>query len=261
MRNLFGEIILGDCADVLPRLPAGSLDLVLCDPPYATTQAEFDKALPWADLWPELWRVLRPGGCVVVTASQPFTTILAASQLQYFRHEWIWVKAFGSNFLSVGREPMKEHESVLVFARDKWTYNAQRQPRAGSGSSYAGKKKVRYDHSCENYGEFRAKTEIVPEDRCPSSVQKFNNERGLHPQQKPVDLFRYLMRTYSDEGATILDFTCGSGTTAVAAIKEGRRYLCVERELRFYEVAQGRAGKAEAEECARLMLAGACTND
>lgn len=230
------KVIHGDCLDVLPTLAAGSVDLVLCDPPYGITSAGFDCEVDLKRLWPELWRVAKPASAIILTASQPYSSVVTVSQIDRFKHEWVWIKNAGSNFANTVREPMKEHEVVLVFARDKWTYNRQMQERTGGGAARV-KTPVKFETKSENYREFEDREhKMMPELRVPSSWQKFNRERGLHPQQKPVDLFRYLIRTYSNPGDTILDFTCGSGTTAVAAIREGREYICIEKEQRFYDV-------------------------
>ncbi len=230
----------GDCLDVLPRIATASIDLVLCDPPYGITSAGFDCEIDLKRLWPQLWRVARPHCPIVLTAAQPFGSVVVMSQIDHFKHEWIWIKNRGSNFANTVREPMKEHESVLVFARGKWTYNKQMQERTGGGTS-----RVTYEFfhrtETENYGKFKGQeSQRLPPERVPSSWQKFNTEVGLHPQQKPIDLFRYLIRTYSNPGMTVLDFSCGSGTTAVAALRENRDYICIEKEPRFVEVAKGR---------------------
>jgi site-specific DNA-methyltransferase (adenine-specific) len=230
----------GDCLEVLPALPEKSIDLILCDPPYAVTSAAFDKALDLKRLWPQLWRLARPHCPVILTAVQPFSSILTASQIDHFKHEWVWIKNRGSNFANTVREPMKEHEHVLVFARSPWTYNKQMQERTGGGLSRV-QYNVAFKTASENYHEFEDHDKNkLPDLRVPSSWQKFNCEVGLHPQQKPVDLFRYLIRTYSDAGMTVLDFTGGSGTTAIAAMREGRQFIYIEKEQRFFESAKDR---------------------
>lgn len=224
----------------MPTLPDQSVSLVLCDPPYGITSARFDSPIPLDCLWPELWRVC--SGPIVLTASQPFSSQLVCSQLRYFKHEWIWIKNRGSNFANTVREPMKEHEQILVFARGKWTYNRQMQARSGSGADRV-KYSVAFRTASENYRAFEDReANTLPELRVPSSWQKFNTEVGLHPQQKPTDLFRYLVRTYSNEGDTVLDFTAGSGTTGEAARAEGRGFICIEKEQRFVETMRRRLG-------------------
>jgi site-specific DNA-methyltransferase (adenine-specific) len=242
-----GDVHCGDCLEILPTLPNKSIDLILCDPPYAVTSAAFDKALDLKRLWPQLWRLARPHCPVILTSVQPFSSFLTVSLIDHFKHEWVWIKNAGSNPQNTMREPMKEHEHVLVFAREPWTYNRQMQERTGGGLSRV-QYKVDFKPGHENHREFEPRLgNKMPDLRVPSSWQKFNRERGLHPQQKPVDLFRYLIRTYSDAGMTVLDFTCGSGTTAIAAIREGRKFICLEKEQRFFEVAKERI-RAEYDE-------------
>jgi site-specific DNA-methyltransferase (adenine-specific) len=237
----------GDCLDVLPSVPSGSVDLILCDPPYGITSAGFDCEIDLGRLWPELWRVAKPHCPVVLTASQPFSSVVTMSQVQHFKHEWVWIKNRGSNFANTVREPMKEHEYVLVFARGKWVYNKQMQERTGTGGDRV-KYGVAFQSKSENYREFEGRDhQKLPELRVPSSWQKFNTEVGLHPQQKPVPLFRYLARTYSEPDGTILDFSCGSGTTAVAALDEGRKVICIEKTERFFEVTTKRIRDRMAE--------------
>jgi site-specific DNA-methyltransferase (adenine-specific) len=226
------QILHGDCLVELGKVRDGSVDLVLTDPPYGTTQNKWDSPVDLGQLWRELLRVGKPNAAFVFTASQPFSSALVMSQPSLFRHEWIWIKNRGSNYANTVREPMKEHESVLVFSRGKWVYNKQMQPRTGGGKS-----RVSYGFErdaperTENYGEFAYKRpERLGELRVPSSWQKFNTEVGLHPTQKPVDLFRYLVRTYSNSGSVVLDPFSGSGTTAVACALEGRDCISIERD-------------------------------
>lgn len=234
------KLYFGDCLDILPTIDSNSVDLVLCDPPYGITSAKFDVEIDLTKLWPELWRVAKEHCPVILMASQPFSSILVMSQIKYFKHEWIWIKNRGSNFANTVREPMKEHEQILVFAKNPWIYNKQMQERTGGGNERI-KYKVDFKSKSENYRDFTDKLDQeLSELRIPSSWQKFNTEIGLHPQQKPIDLFRYLIRTYTDKNMTVLDFTCGSGTTAIAAIHENREFICVEKEERFYNIAKNR---------------------
>ena len=235
-------ILQGDCLKRLTELPSGSFDAVIADPPYGTTQNAWDSIIPLEPLWSELWRVCR--GPVIMTASQPFTSQLVMSQRAYFRHEWIWIKNRGSNFANTVREPFKEHESVVVFAKAKWTYNKQMQPRTGSGSDRV-KYGVAFKTSSNNYREFEDRAAaILPEMRVPSSWQKFNTEVGLHPTQKPVALFEYLIRTYTNEGDHVLDFSAGSGTTGVAAMNTGRDCTLIELNIDYVKIIKSRIAKA-----------------
>ena len=231
---------LGDCLEIMKRIPDGSVDMVLCDLPYAVTSNSWDEIIPMDQLWAAYDRICKPTAAIVLTASQPFTSVLVASNLKMFKHEWIWIKNRGSNFANTVREPMKEHESVLVFSKGKWTYNKQMQERTGGGADRV-KYNVAFESKSDNYGEFEGRKENkLPELRVPSSWQKYNCEVGLHPTQKPVGLFQYLIRTYSNPGDTVLDNCMGSGTTAIAAINEGRNWIGVEQNEKYYEVIMDR---------------------
>jgi site-specific DNA-methyltransferase (adenine-specific) len=229
----------GDCLEMMKLIPDGSVDMVLCDLPYGTTQNKWDAVIPFEQLWVEYWRVLKPNGVAALTASQPFTSALVMSQVKRFKHEWVWVKNRGSNFANTVREPFKEHESVLIFSPGKWTYNKQMQARTGGGLSRIG-----YEFSCrtdsDNYGDIGAPAPTQGELRVPSSHQKFNTEVGLHPTQKPVALMEYLIRTYTNQGDTVLDNTMGSGTTGVAAANTGRKFIGIERDEKYFAIAQKR---------------------
>ena len=226
----------GNCLDILPTLEKGSIDLILTDPPYGTTANKWDFVIPLEQMWSLILNVGKENAAYVFTASQPFTSKLVLSNLDMFRHEWIWQKNRGSNFANTVREPFKEHEEVLVFSKGKWTYNKQMQERAETG-----KGRIKYDFnkiaSSENYREF-SRVQNTPEElRVPSSVQKFNTETGSHPTQKPVALMEYLIKTYTNEGDTVLDFTMGSGTTGVACANLKRNFIGIELNEEYFKIA------------------------
>lgn len=238
-------LIHADCLAAMADLPAASVDMILCDLPYGTTQNKWDSVIPLDALWAQYWRIAKPNAAVVLTASQPFTSALVMSQAQHFKHEWIWIKNRGSNFLNASREPMKEHESVVTFVRAKWTYNRQMQPRSGGGLGLVGKV-VPHGGASDNYGNYHATRGVLPELRVPSSWQKFNTEVGLHPTQKPVALMDYLIRTYTNPGDLVLDNCMGSGTTGVAALAAGRRFIGIERDPAYFAIAQTRVNATRA---------------
>lgn len=231
----------GDCREVLPGLEDGQAQAVIADLPYGMTSNKWDSLIPLESLWPLLYRAGRDNAAFVLTASQPFTSRLVQSNIKDFRHEWIWIKDKGSNFANTIREPFKEHESILVFSPGKWTFNRQMQERSASGKARA-KHPVTWSSKSDNYREFdkREGNRIMPNMRVPSSHQKHNVERGLHPTQKPVSLMSYLIRTYSNIGDVVLDCTMGSGTTLIAARSENRRAIGIEIEERYCEIAANR---------------------
>lgn len=230
-------LYLGDCREIMPSLASESIDLVLADLPYGTTENKWDTVFDLEALWAEYLRLTKPISAVVLTASQPFTAQLVVSHMRLFKHEWIWLKNAGSNFANTVREPMKEHESVLVFSKGKWTYNRQMQERTGGGAERV-KTPVKFETGSDNYRQFESRDpKQMPELRVPSSWQKFNRERGFHPTQKPVGLMEYLALTYSNEGDLVLDNAMGSGTTGVACARAGRRFVGIEIEERYFDIA------------------------
>src|SRR3990167_10933298 len=244
--NFINKVILGDCLDIMKGIPDKSIDMILCDLPYGTTACKWDTIIPFELLWEQYKRIIKDNGAIVLTASQPFTSALVMSNPDMFKYEWIWEKATGSNFATVKYMPMKEHENILVFGKDKLKYNPQLQLRKGSGlkrvlSPY----KTNSTSKGEVYGNMKKNNseKEYKELRCPSTVQYFNNRedsRGLHPTQKPVALFEYLIKTYTSEGDLILDNCIGSGTTAVAAMNTDRNFIGIEKCVKYCEIARQR---------------------
>jgi len=229
-----GEMWLGDCLELMADIPDGSVDMILCDLPYGTTACSWDSVIPFEPLWVHYWRVAKPNAAVVLTASQPFTSALVMSCADKFRYVWVWEKDAGSNFATVKFQPMKEHEDICVFYRKRPTYQPQMQERIGSRK---GRETTTVDSGRTDsvYGTQEGRGLLkVGEMRYPRSIQRFKRERGLHPTQKPVALFDYLIRTYTQPGELVLDNCSGSGTTAVAAHQSDRRYLCIERDMDYY---------------------------
>lgn len=228
-----GHFWQGDCLDLMRDIPSGSVDMVLCDLPYGTTACSWDSIIPFEPLWEQYWRVCKPNAAIVLTASQPFTSVLVGSQIDRFKYEWIWNKVLPTGFAIAKFQPMKQHESVLVFGKSKTTYNAQTTPRD---------KPRRYNRTHTNYeGSENLKShdgsERVLSDYQPRSLLEFSNANQrdkIHPTQKPVALFEYLIKTYTNPGELVLDNTAGSGTTAVASERTGRRWICIERDEEYY---------------------------
>ena len=239
------EILLGDCLELMKDIPNGSIDMILCDLPYGTTACKWDSIIPFDKLWEQYERIIKPNGAIVLTASQPFTSALVMSNPKLFKCEWIWQKNRGSNFATTKYQPMKEHESVLIFCNGVENYYPIMQPRAEGGKSRA-----KYAISPSNTGKREAyngmtetETRVLNEDlRVPSSIQKFNTEVGLHPTQKPVALFEYLVKTYSKENDLVLDNCAGSGTTAIACLKTNRQFIVMEKEQKYYDIILKRVG-------------------
>lgn len=228
------QLHLGDCLELLPAVPAQSVDLILCDLPYGTTQNKWDSVIPLDPLWAEYWRALKPAGAVVLTAAQPFTSALVISNLNTFKYQWVWRKPNGTGFLNAKKQPLRNHEDVLVFYRQQPIYN----PQFTEGKPYRQKQ----GSGSDNYGAVREGYETVNEGkRYPLTVMDFHQGgQKVHPTQKPVALMEYLIRTYTNEGGLVLDNTMGSGTTGVAARKTGRRFIGMERDPKYFAIAWDR---------------------
>lgn len=231
------ELHCGDCLEILPTLPPQSIDAVIADIPYGTTACKWDSVIPFAPMWECIKHVIKPKGAVVLFGSQPFTSALVMSNPKWYRYGWVWEKEQGSNFLDARRKPYKVHEDISVFGDGLPPYN----PIYTQGKPYVNGK----HRGTEVFGSFNDKQELKSHGRFPRSIQRFNRERGLHPTQKPVDLMAYLVRTYTNEGGTVLDFTMGSGSTGVACIKEGRNFIGIEKDSGYFDIARQRLEAAQ----------------
>jgi len=237
--DMINKVIQGDCLEVMKDIPDNFINMILCDLPYGITQNKWDSEIDLHTLWQGYKRIIKKEGIIVLTASQPFSSKLVISNVKMFKHEWIWIKNKGSNFANTVREPFKEHEHILVFANKKWTYNKQMEKRVPSGLN-----RVKYNFkkvtTTKNYGKFKSIPPKQGELRVPSSLQKFNVDIGLHPTQKPLKLFEYLINTYSNENDIVLDNCIGSGTTAVACKKLNRRFIGIEISKDYCDIARKR---------------------
>lgn len=226
----------GDALDLLRMLPDASVDAYITDLPYGTTACSWDTVIPFAPMWAEVKRTLKPRGVFVTTASQPFTSALIMSNVEWFRYEWIWEKTNAVDFALATSRPRKLHENVLVFSGAGHNY----YPQMEVGKPYIDKPRPRSNRihasTMPNLGIVNIGT------RYPSSVQRFSNGNNHieHPTQKPVDLFEYLIRTYTQPGDIVADFCCGSGTTGRACQQTGRRYIINDQEAEYVAIARRR---------------------
>lgn len=238
------KLLHGNCLELMKSIPDRTIDAIITDPPYGTTACKWDSVIPFDLMWEQLNRIIKPNGAIVLFGSQPFTSVLVNSNIIDFKHEWIWQKNKGSNFANLKTNPFKEHESIIVFGKNKINYYPIKQLRAESGQNRL-KYKMRNKLSDINGGKFvnngnEFYTNPDNEKRNPSSIQKFNTENGLHPTQKPVLLMEYLIKTYTNENETVLDFTMGSGTTGVAAKNLNRNFIGIEMDDNYFEIAKER---------------------
>lgn len=242
------ELHLGDCLEVMKSIPAGSVDLILCDLPYGVTALEWDKALPINELWDNYRRVLKENGAVILTAINPFAASLIVSNPSWFRYEWVWEKTSAKGHLSAKVRPLRAHELVLVFSPKQTTYNPQKWQIEEAKRTK--RKTLTMTGSDGAYGVERKQRKLDDGSRFPRSVIKFGNApskvaaNNFHPTQKPVDLMEYLIRTYTNEGETVMDNCMGSGTTGVACMNTGRRFIGIEMDAGYFQVAQGRIMEA-----------------
>ena len=231
------ELIQGDCLELMKHIPDKSIDMILCDLPYGTTACKWDSVIPLEPMWEQLKRIIKPNGAIVMTASQPFTSMLVMSNLGMFKYELIWEKDKPSDFAVAKFKTMKYHETVLIFTNGRATYNPQMvigKPNHSVGKGIRRKN----NESGANTATVSNKTDGL---KHPKSVLKINREsKPIHPTQKPVALMEYLIKTYTNEGETVLDFTMGSGTTGVACKNLNRKFIGIEKDETYFKIAQDR---------------------
>jgi len=238
------KIYCGDCLELMPDIPDGSIDMILTDVPYGTTACSWDTIIPLEPMWEQIKRVIKPNGAIVMTASQPFTTTLISSNMKMFKYEWIWEKSVASCPFDAKNKPMKIHDNIVIFSLGDVPTNSRNKMK------YFPQELCKINRVCKNlktnrvsYGGNRPglnNTYVQSFTGYPTSILKFRNDKRLHPTQKPVALFEYLIKTYTNEGDTVLDFVIGSGTTAVACIRTGRRYIGMEISQEYCDIANKR---------------------
>ena len=232
----------GDCLELMKDIPDGSIDAVICDPPYGTTQARWDSVIPLDAMWQELKRVIKPNGAIVIFGSQPFTSMLVASNVVMFKYSWVYVKSRATNHLNAKKQPLNNTEDIAVFYKKQCTYN----PQITKGNPYTIDCRTK---GTELYGKQKPVKFVNNGTRYPLrtiNIKSGSNLYGkkIHPTQKPVQLMEYLIRTYTDEGETVLDFTAGSMSTAIACINTNRKCIMIEKDEHYYNTGKGRVIKA-----------------
>ncbi len=230
------KLIQGDCLEKMKEIEDGSVDMILADPPYGTTACKWDSIIPLEPMWGQLKRVIKPNGAIVMTASQPFTTTLIASNMKMFKYCWVWDKKIPSGMSYARFQPMRQHEDVIVFCDAKTVYNRQMvkrdKPIKGGGMT---KGEVSNNHKLKALNKTYTH-------KNPTTIITFDKIRkgSQHPTQKPVALMEYLIKTYTNEGETVLDFTMGSGTTGVAAKNLNRNFIGIELDENYFQIAKDR---------------------
>ena len=237
------QLIQGDCLEKMKLIPDQSVDLILTDPPYGTTACKWDSVIDFGLMWAELKRIIKPNGAIVLFGAEPFSSLLRASNIKQFRYDWIYEKPAATGFLNAKKQPLRAHEIISVFYARQPTYNPQKT------IGQRRKQSARTDIGSECYGKAITRQVYDSTERYPRSIQKFNSDKqkqSLHPTQKPVALLEYLIKTYTQEGETVLDFTMGSGSTGVACLNTGRDFIGIELDAHYFEIASTRIAQAQA---------------
>lgn len=232
----------GDCLDLMRHIPDASIDMILCDPPYGTTACKWDVIIPFEPMWAELKRIIKPGGAIALFGSEPFSSLLRCSNLKGFRYDWIWEKPNATGFLNAKIQPLRAHETVSIFYSKKPTYNPQKT------QGHRRKQSERVDINSECYGKAIKRVAYDSSERYPRTVQIFASDKqveSLHPMQKPVALLEYLIKTYTNENETVLDFTMGSGSTGVACMNTNRKFIGIEKDEGYFNIANKRISDSE----------------
>lgn len=236
------KLIMGDCLEKMADIEAGSVDMILCDLPYGTTACKWDTVIPFDELWKQYERVIKDDGAIILTSAQPFTSMLVASNVRLYRYSWVWEKSKATGYLNAKKRPLCAHEDVLVFYKKPPIYI----PQMTNGTPYD---KGKAHRPTDVYGAQKA-VHVKNDNgqRYPRSVQYFKTAESegkvVHPTQKPVALMEYLIRTYTQEGEVVLDNCMGSGSTGVACVNTGRKFIGIERDPGYFQIAKKRLEEA-----------------
>lgn len=254
LKNLLNQVHCGDCLKVMQKIPDKSIDMILCDLPYGTTQNKWDSVIPLNKLWKQYERIIKDNGAIVLTSQGVFTAKLILSNEKLFKYKIVWEKSKSTNFLNAKKQPLRKHEDICVFYKKQPIYN----PQMTQGDAY--NKGIRKNQLTGSYGDFKPVEVKSNGERYPTDIIYFKTAESeshgdvFHPTQKPVDLGRYLIRTYTNPGEIILDNTCGSGSFLVSAILENRQFIGIEKNhevhlfkdknIDYIEVCNDRISKA-----------------
>jgi len=255
MANIFekNKTYLGDCLELMPQMESGMFDMILCDLPYGVTQNKWDSLIDLDLLWEQYKRIRKPNAPIILFAQTPFDKVLGISNIKELKYEWIWDKVSTSGHLNAKKMPLKAHENILVFYKKPPTYNPQKTQRTQKEINRGWKDKTynfsgKKNNNTGNYGDFvnNVSEDYEYDKKHPNTIITFSNGNGwskkkaIHPTQKPVELFEYLIKTYSNEGDLILDNCAGSGTTGEACFNTNRNYIQIEKEQKYFDLILGR---------------------
>lgn len=234
------EILLGDCLELMKDIPNGSIDMILCDLPYGITQSKWDVIIPFDKLWGQYNRIIKPNGAVVLFGNEPFSSALRFSNMQNWKYDWIWDKKNKTGILNCKKRPLKQFENIMVFYSEQCIYN----PQMTKGRFR--NKKITTKKVFDAYGDLNNEVDNYNDEYYPSNILEFSNAGNmkgkLHPTQKPIELFEYLIKTYTNESDLVLDNTAGSGTTAIACLNTNRQFIVMEKEQKYYDIILKRVG-------------------
>lgn len=240
------KLLNGDCLQLMKQIPDKSIDMILCDLPYGTTKCKWDSVIPFETLWREYNRIIKDNGAIVLFSSQPFTAQLVCSNIKNYRYEWMWRKTQAKNHLNAKKQPLRAHENIEVFYKKPPVYNPQMTH--GHKRKVCTRNYTRENTGASCYGREVRNDHYDSTDRYPVDVQTFSNgeqTKRYHVTQKPVDLLAYLIRTYTNEGDTVLDNCMGGGSTGIACLQTGRKFVGIEIDPDTFKIAKDRI---EAEE-------------
>jgi len=233
------QLIQGDCLTEMKKIESGSVDAIITDPPYGTTACKWDSVIPFEPMWEQLNRIIKPNGAIVLFGSEPFSSALRMSNIKNYKYDWIWNKRMKVGMLNCKRMPLRQHEDLIIF-NAKNVYN----PQMTKGKFR--NKKIQPTKDFQTYGQLKNPIDNFNDDYYPSSIIEFSNakQKGkVHPTQKPIALMEYLIKTYTNENETVLDFTMGSGSTGVAAKNLNRSFIGIDKDPNYFKIAEERINK------------------
>ncbi|AUR85555.1 DNA methylase [Vibrio phage 1.076.O._10N.286.51.B7] len=237
------DLMKGNCLERMKEIHSDSIDMILTDPPYGTTACKWDSIIDLDLMWEQLKRIIKPNGAIVMTASQPFTSVLVSSNIKQFKYDWVWHKTKPTNVLNAKKQPLRNKEDVVVFYKKQPTYN----PQGVTDCDRWVDKGVHGGKNSDCFGEIKGGTGTYNQKKTgyPRQVLRFSSEgKTVHPTQKPIALMEYLIKTYTNENDTVLDFTMGSGTTGVAAKNLNRNFIGIELDQGYFDIAKNRINNA-----------------
>jgi site-specific DNA-methyltransferase (adenine-specific) len=238
---MINKLLHGDCLELMKQIPDGSIDAIITDPPYGTTACKWDSVIPFDLMWQQLNRIIKPNGAIVLFGSEPFSSALRMSNIKNYKYDWIWEKSRPANFMNAKIQPMKYHENILIFSNKKHNYypikfkgnkNHASKPRNGKSNIY----NIENNKNGIDVSDIKNPKSII-------SIKSTDSTKNLHPTQKPIALMQYLIKTYTNENETVLDFTMGSGSTGVACKNLNRKFIGIEMDDKYFEIAKNRIEK------------------